>query len=106
VFSIVKIAYALDEASFYDKVRVQLELRANNLDSFSRLKNYPATIALNVGMLVVFFGVMYLLFPSLRTTVFGLFTSSKPAQDQPAYTEVEMTDTAAHSDAAPLSQSS
>ena len=71
-FSVVKVAYALDEAAFYDKIRLTMELRANKLESFSRLKNYPATIALNVGMLIVFFGVMYLLFPSLRTTVFGL----------------------------------
>ena len=55
-----------------------MELRANNLNSFSRLNNYPATIALNVGMLVVFMGIMYLLFPSLRTTVFALCSRSKP----------------------------
>ena len=75
-FSVVKVAYALDEAAFYDKIRLTMELRASKLESFSRLKNYPATIALNVAMLIVFFGVMYLLFPSLRTTVFGLCTKT------------------------------
>lgn len=77
-FSVTKIAFALDEAAFYDKIRLTLELRPNKLDSFSRLNNYPATIALNVGMLVVFMGVMYLLFPSLRSTVFILCSRSKP----------------------------
>lgn len=73
VFSIVKVAFAMDEAAFYKQIRVNLELRENKLDSFSRIKNYPATIALNVGMLIVFFGIMYALFPSLRTSVFALF---------------------------------
>ncbi len=73
VFSIVKVAFAMDEAAFYKKVRVNLELRENSLNSFSRLKNYPATIALNLGMLFVFFGIMYALFPSLRSSVFAIF---------------------------------
>jgi hypothetical protein len=76
VFSVVKVAFALDETAFYDKIRLTMELRANKLEAFSRLKNYPATIALNVVMLIVFMSVMYLLFPSLRATAFGLFTRS------------------------------
>ena len=76
VFSVVKVAYALDEASFYDKIRLTLELRANKLDSFSRMNNYPVTLALNAAMLLVFMSVMYLLFPSLRATAFGLFSRS------------------------------
>lgn len=92
IFSVVKVAYALDEAAFYDKIRLTMELRSNKLDSFSRIKNYPATIALNVAALLVFMSVMYILFPSLRKTVFGLFTRtpSPQANAPPAYTEVEM----------------
>jgi hypothetical protein len=82
VFSVVKVAYALDEASFYDKIRLTLELRANKLDSFSRMNNYPVTLALNAAMLLVFMSVMYPLFPSLRATAFGLF--SRSSANQPA----------------------
>lgn len=37
VFSIVKVAFAMDEAAFYKQIRANLELRENKLDSFSRL---------------------------------------------------------------------
>jgi hypothetical protein len=69
----VKVAYAMDEAAFFQTVKLNLELRADNLDSFSRFGSFPLSVLANIVLVGIFFGVMWYLFPSLRETVFALF---------------------------------
>lgn len=80
VLSLVKIAYPMDEAKFLDKVTLNLELRANNLDSFSKVGSFPLSLLANVAMAVVFLGGMYLLFPVLRNTAFVVFRRSQAVE--------------------------
>jgi hypothetical protein len=73
IMQIVKIAYPMDEAKFFETVKVNLELRANNLDSFSAVGSFPLSILANIAMAVIFLVGMYLLFPILRNTAFVVF---------------------------------
>lgn len=74
VVSLVKVAFAMDEAMFFDGVTMNLELRADRLDSFSKVGNFKLSIAANIAMVAVFLGLMYALFPALRTSAFAVFT--------------------------------
>jgi len=69
----VKVAYPMDESKFFDKLTMNLELRANNLDSFSKIGSFPLSILANIAMAVIFLGGMYLLFPVLRNSAFVVF---------------------------------
>ena len=71
--SLVKVAYAMDEAKYFETVTMNIELRADHLDSFSRIGSFPLSLLANIAMLTIFFGVMWLLFPALRNTVFVIF---------------------------------
>ena len=80
-FSLVKNALAMDEAQMFSQVKVNFELRPDNLDSFSRIGNFPLSLGANMIMLALFFGIMYAVFPSLRTSVFGFFHSKKASDN-------------------------
>ena len=71
--SLVKVAFAMDEAKYFETVSMNLELRPDKLDSFSRIGSFPLSLFGNIVMLAAFFGIMWYLFPSLRTTVFAIF---------------------------------
>eukprot|EP00347_Sterkiella_histriomuscorum_P017432 403349391 len=70
-FSLVKIAYAMDETQYFKTIPINFELRPDNLSSFSAVNNIAYGAAASIGMIVVFLGVMWALFPVLRETVFG-----------------------------------
>jgi hypothetical protein len=73
VFSVVKVALAMDEAvAVNGKILLNIELRRDSLDSFSRVGSFPLSLAANLGMLMVFFGVLYAAFPIVRTALFGV----------------------------------
>ena len=72
VVSLVKITLALDEAKLFDPVYLNLELRSDNLDSFSKVKNFDLSVLANIIMVILFLGIMYALFPILRKTVFAI----------------------------------
>ena len=67
----------MDESKFFDTVKMNLELRADNLDSFSRVGSFPLSTLASIAMAVIVLGSMYALFPSLRSSVFGIFTANK-----------------------------
>ena len=71
--SVVKVSFAMDEAKFFDRATVNLELRADRLDSFSKVGSFSVSILANVVMCGIFLGAMYLLFPSLRSVAFAVF---------------------------------
>jgi len=71
VFSIIKVALAMDEAKMFDDISLNLELRANNLHAFSKVGNYWVSMLANLAMITIFLGVLYLMFPQLRTSVFA-----------------------------------
>jgi len=75
--SLVKVAFAMDEAKYFETVSVNMELRADRLDSFSRIGSFPLSLLGNVVMLAIFFGLMWYLFPSLRSTAFVVFQSRR-----------------------------
>ena len=77
----VKNALAMDEAQMFTQVKVNFELRPDSLDSFSKIGSFPLSLGVNLIMLALFFGIMYALFPSLRTSVFGFFHSKKANDD-------------------------
>lgn len=85
--SIVKVAFAMDEAKYFETVAVNMELRADCLDSFSRIGSFPLSILGNLAMLAVFFGLMWYLFPSLRSTAFVVF-QRRPSQEPPGNSQV------------------
>jgi hypothetical protein len=66
----------MDEARFFDTVKMNLELRVNNLDSFSKVGSFPLSIIANIVMAAVFLGGMYIMFPLLRNTAFVVFRRS------------------------------
>ena len=79
--SLVKVSYAVDEAKFFEGVKMNLELRANKMDSFSRVGSFPISILANIVMVLVFLGFMYAFFPSLRSTAFVVFSkTNSPTQ--------------------------
>ena len=71
VFSLVKIALSMDEAELFKGVKVNFELRPDRLSSFSTVNSFTVSMLANLVMIALFFGIMYALFPYLRTTVFG-----------------------------------
>lgn len=72
--SLVKVAYAVDESKYFDNVTMNLELRADNLNSFSKVNNFKLSILANIAMSVLFLGLMYFAFPILRNTAFVIFS--------------------------------
>lgn len=65
----------MDEAiAVNGPVLVNLELRRDNLDSFSKIDNFWLSLAANIVMIFIVFGVMYKAFPIVRTTIFGIST--------------------------------
>lgn len=77
-FSLVKVALAMDEVTFFDQVKVNFELRADNLNSFSRVNSIGFSAAASIFMMAAFLGIMWLLFPVLRESVFGFNTKLEP----------------------------
>lgn len=73
--SLVKVAFAMDEAKYFETVSVNMELRPDRLDSFSRIGSFPLSLLGNLAMVIVFFGLMWYLFPSLRSSAFVVFQS-------------------------------
>ena len=84
VFSLVKVALAMDEAEMFKGVALNLELRSDSINSFSKIDNYWLSLLANLGMIVVFLGIMYALFPILRSTVFGFKKNSSVVKNQAA----------------------
>lgn len=50
---------------------MNIELRPDNVNAFSRVNNIAVNLLATLTMIAVFLGLMYALFPVLRTTVFG-----------------------------------
>jgi hypothetical protein len=71
----MKIAFALDEAKFYEPTKISIELRADRLNSFSRIGNYPVTLGLSIAAVIFFMVMMYKMIPALRTSVFFMVHS-------------------------------
>ena len=90
--SLVKVAYAMDEAKYFETVSMNIELRADRLDSFSRIGNFPLSLLANIAMVAIFFGVMWLLFPSLRNTVFVIFGKQKESSPSATYASVSQSE--------------
>lgn len=90
--SLVKVAYAMDEAKYFETVSMNIELRADRLDSFSRIGNFPLSLLANIAMVAIFFVVMWLLFPSLRNTVFVIFGKQKESSPSATYASVSQSE--------------
>lgn len=71
VFSLFHVAYPVDEAAFFELVRTQFKINFTSLRSHSTFNDLKITISIQVAMMLVFFLIMYILFPQLRSTVFG-----------------------------------
>ena len=71
MLSLVKIAIPLDEAKFFKGQQINLELRVDSIDSFSKVDSFAMSMFANLAMCVVFLSIMYFLFPILRNTVFA-----------------------------------
>lgn len=76
IVSLVKVAYAMDESKYFETVTMNLELRANNLSSFSKVGSFTVSVVSGIFMSALFLGIMYLIFPVLRQTAFVVFTSN------------------------------
>ena len=76
-FSLVHIALPVDEALFFDPIRIQFIVFETTLDGQSRFNNANLSIVINFGAMLVFFVVLYMIFPALRNTVFALCTKRK-----------------------------
>jgi hypothetical protein len=63
VFSLVHIAFPVDEANFFDPVRVQFDMKEITPTSESELRNIPLSILLEVIVVLGFFTFMYFGFP-------------------------------------------
>ena len=61
----------MDEAKLFDRVKVNFELRPDNLNAFSKVDNVVVSMLANIAMIIAFLGIMYILFPVLRQSVFG-----------------------------------
>ena len=70
IVSLVKVAMAMDESKLFEKVKMNIELRPDSLDSFSKVDSFFLSVLANVVMVILFLGIMYALFPVLRSTVF------------------------------------
>ncbi|CDW84210.1 UNKNOWN [Stylonychia lemnae] len=71
IFSLVKVAFAMDEAQLFKGVKVNFELRSDRLSSFSKVNSFGVSMLANMVMILIFFGILYALFPILRQTIFG-----------------------------------
>ena len=76
-FSLVHIALPVDEALFFEPIRIQFIVFETTLDGQSRFNNANLSIAINFGAMLVFFVVLYMIFPALRNTVFALCSKRK-----------------------------
>ena len=80
MMSLVKVALAMDEAQMFGQVKLNIELRPDNLNAFSKIGSFPLSLLANIAMIAVFLGVMYYLFPIVRQTVFGVKRSENNGQ--------------------------
>ena len=63
VFSLMHIAFPVDEANFFDPVRIQFDMKVITPTSESQLNSLPLSIALEVIMILCFLTLMYFAFP-------------------------------------------
>ncbi len=72
VFSLMHIAFPVDEANFFDPVRIQFDMKIISPTSESQLSSIPLSVAVEIIAILFFLTFMYFAFPQLRTTAFGL----------------------------------
>lgn len=70
LLSIVKVAFAVDEAQFFKLTKLNIELRSDSLDSFSRVGSFPVSLAASITLIGAFIALMYFMFPnSIRESI-------------------------------------
>jgi len=77
--TVVKVSHAMDEANLYDELDVALELKANNINSFSKVDNFSISLALSCLAIVFFFYSLYawILPKHIKSVMFALPISDK-----------------------------
>ena len=77
--TVVKVSHAMDEANLYDEVDVALELMADNLNSFSKINSFGASMALSGLAITLFVFSLYrwVLPNHIKDVMFALPISEK-----------------------------